>query len=422
MRISLTPETAQRIRDAIGDGVDLAPESVPAVLARLAVEAPPIYSEVLAQISGSQIRLDSESELHNRRRRNMLRRLLFSWGEYETGVGDRVFAKRRIAAAVPLSAAGLTLVVLAAALVFGHRPAPSTGPRSAAPDMPAQEPVARPSGGVLSRGQQAAAIAESPLSLPQADDPAPVRMSTAGFAAGSSGSPIVVRTETDPARDFGFSARPGTAVPVIYNRTAGPAGDRPAAAPDVPSSPAESGAEAVESTRLLVPGTRLSGRLVTGILIVPGGPPAPVVVEAGDPPGIWLGQAVLAPGGRVQITLQLAGQDRAHAVRALALDPARLVPGLTGRTSMEPPAAGPAMATAALGAAVDYAQTAARQGNVGALDGWDPFSGGGPAPAWTYVAARLAQALDTRGLTGTRMPATEVPAGAQMVILVMGGS
>ena len=74
MRISLTPETAQRIRDALGDGVDLAPESVPAVLARLAVEAPAIYSEVLAQISGSQIRLDSESELHKRRRRNTLRR------------------------------------------------------------------------------------------------------------------------------------------------------------------------------------------------------------------------------------------------------------------------------------------------------------------------------------------------------------
>ena len=89
---------------------------------------------------------------------------------------------------------------------------------------------------------------------------------------------------------------------------------------------------------------------------------------------------------------------------------------------MEPPAAGPAMATAALGAAADYAQTAARQGNVGAFDGWDPFSGGGPAPAWTYVAARLAQALDTRGLSGTRMPATEIPAGAQIVILVMGGS
>ena len=402
MRISLTPETAQRIRDALGDGVDLAPESVPAVLARLAVEAPAIYSEVLAQISGSQIRLDSESELHKRRRRNMLRRLFFSWGEYETGVGDRVFAKRHIAAAVPLSAAALTLVVLAAALVFGHRPIPSTAPRSAAPEMPAQARVLTPSRPAVR------SHIEGPLPYLSFSAPA----ASAGFTSVPSGSPIVVRTETDPARGTGVSARSGTAVPVIYNRTAGSTGDHPA----------EPAGEAVESTRLLGAGTRLSGRLVTGILVVPGGPPAPVVVEAGDPPGIWLGQAVLALGGRVQITLQLAGQDRVHAVRALALDPERLVPGLTGRTSMEPPAAGPAMATAALGAAADYAQTAARQGNVGVFDGWDPFSGGGPAPAWTYVAARLAQALDTRGLSGTRMPATEIPAGAQIVILVMGGS
>src|SRR5438105_5055959 len=162
MRISLTPETAQRIRDAIGDGVDLAPESVPAVLARLAVEAPAIYSEVLAQISGSQIRLDSESELHNRRRRNMLRRLLFSWGEYETGVGDRVFAKRRIAAAVPLSAAWLTLVVLAAGHVFGHRPISSTGSRGAAPDMPPQGQIRVSTPG----GPAARRPGEGPLSFP----------------------------------------------------------------------------------------------------------------------------------------------------------------------------------------------------------------------------------------------------------------
>ena len=416
MQVSLAPQTAQQIRDALGDGVDLAPENTPAVLARLAVEAPAIYSEVLAQISGSQIRLDSEAELHKRRRRHMLRRLFFSWGEYETDVGDRVFAKRHIAAAVPLSAAALTLVVLAAGHVFGHRPISSTGPRGAAPDLPPQGQIRVSTPG----GPAARRPGEGALSFPSL----PVPAASAGLTAGPSRSPLAVRRETDPAQEAGFSARPGTvlpAVPVVYNRVAGPAADHPSAS-EVPSSPAEPAGEAVDSTRLLVPGTRLSGRLVTGILVVPGGPPAPAVVEAGDPPGIWLGQAALAPGGRVQITLQLTGHDRAHAVRGLALDPERLVPGLTGRTSMEPPAAGAAVATAALGAAADYAQAAARQGTAGVLDGWDPFSGGGPAPAWTYVAARLAQALDTRGLAGSRMPATEIPAGAQMVILVMGGS
>ena len=83
---------------------------------------------------------------------------------------------------------------------------------------------------------------------------------------------------------------------------------------------------------------------------------------------------------------------------------------------------GAAVATAALGAAAEYAQAAARQANMGALDRWDPLSGGPTASAWTYVAAGLAQALDTRGVTGTPMPATEIPVGARMIILVMGGS
>src|SRR5713226_5366133 len=132
MRISLTPETAQRIRDALGSDVDLAPEGTPTVLARLAVEAPTIYSEVLSQISGSQIRLDSENELQKRQRRGMLRRLFFSWGEYETSVGDRLLAKRHIAAAVPLSLAAVTLLLLAVALVFGHRPTSSSARHVAA--------------------------------------------------------------------------------------------------------------------------------------------------------------------------------------------------------------------------------------------------------------------------------------------------
>ena len=420
MRISLIPQTAQQIRDALGDGVDLSPENTPAVLARLAVEAPAIYSEVLAQISGSQIRLDSEAELHKRRRRSTLRRLFFSWGEYETDVGDRIFAKRNIAAAAPLSAAALTLVVLAGALVFGHRPIPSTDPRAAALVMSPRAATAPALGGVVSRERQAIAMTEFPTSLLRPEDPAPFRVSTAGFAVGSSANPIVVRPEPAPAQDAGVSARPGTAVPVIYNRAAGPAADRPAVS-DVPS-PMEPAGEAVESARLLAPGTRLSGRLVTGILVVPNGPPAPAVVEVDNPPGIWLAQAVLSPGGRVQITLTLSGQDRARPVRGLALDPEHQLPGLTGRTSMELPVAGAAVATAALGAAAEYAQAAARQANMGALDRWDPLSGGQTASAWTYVAAGLAQALDTRGVTGTRMPATEIPVGARMIILVMGGS
>ncbi|HYM90701.1 MAG TPA: hypothetical protein VEW91_03575, partial [bacterium] len=62
--------------------MDLAPDVVPSVLGRLAVEAPAGYSQVLAELAGSQIRLDSEDELRRRQRRGAPRRLLFSWGEY----------------------------------------------------------------------------------------------------------------------------------------------------------------------------------------------------------------------------------------------------------------------------------------------------------------------------------------------------
>src|ERR1700737_1087811 len=120
MKIALNTETTQRIRDVLGADVDLAPERVPGVLARLAVEAPAVYSQVLEELSGSQIRLDSEEEFRRRRRRGVLRRLLFSWGEYETGVGDRLLEKRHIAAAVPLALAVLTMTLLAFSMMFGH--------------------------------------------------------------------------------------------------------------------------------------------------------------------------------------------------------------------------------------------------------------------------------------------------------------
>ena len=141
MQIALSPKTAQRIREALREDVDLAPDLVPGVLARLAVEAPAVYSQVLVELSGSQIRLDSEDQLRRRQRRGTLRRLLFSWGEYETDVGDRLFAKRNVAAAVPLSIAALTLTFLAISLALGHRAVPVSPQR--APVSPPPSAFAR---------------------------------------------------------------------------------------------------------------------------------------------------------------------------------------------------------------------------------------------------------------------------------------
>jgi hypothetical protein len=160
--------------------------------------------------------------------------------------------------------------------------------------------------------------------------------------------------------------------------------------------------------------------LVTGVVLVSGGPPVPVVAETETPRGIWLGQAILGPGDRVQVTVQLTGQDRAELVRGLALDPEHLIPGLTGRTSMRHPAVAAAVTTAALQAAADYAQTVLQQGGPGIFAGWTQFPGIPAAPAWTYFASRLAQAVEPHTTAGTLLATTEIPAGAPIILLIIG--
>jgi len=365
MRISLSPQTAQRIREALGNEVDLAPDLVPSVLARLAVEAPAVYSQVLAELSGSQIRLDSEAELLRRQRRSALKRVLFSWGEYETGVGDRLLAKRHIAAAAPLSMAALILAFLAISLALGHRP-------SAAPAQPA-------------------AVVSPPRAAPPPFVPAPREpgSSRSALAAMTPLLPSALPVLSPPI----FAPHPGTPVvvgassPVVYNRTA----DRDGAQVEAPSRPAP-GASPQPS---LAPGTRIPATLLTGAVVVAGGPPTPVVVETSTPSGIWMGQAALGPADRVQVTLTLVAQNRAEAVRGVALDPERLVPGVPGRTTVRRPSAAAALAAAAIGAAGDYAGAAAGQGVF--FDWWGAGANGQAPPAWTYLAARLAREFEKIG-------------------------
>jgi hypothetical protein len=444
MRISLAPETAERIRGVLGDDIDLAPDLIPSVLGRLAVEAPAIYSQVLTEISGSQIRLDSEDELRRRRRRGLVRRLLFSWGEYETDVGDRLIAKRHIAAAVPLGIATLTMTLLLLTLLFGHKTSPSDSGR---PAVAQPQPRGR---GVLEQsiplvmpprpasvyhaagGSERAPWPKIPASHASSAafvpiPPLPPFPETRGNVAGAPGNPIVV---TPPARLSGDVARgpalEGPVAPIVYNRStdaAGP-GSSPAGAesraPEVSGAATDDSLTASPVHRPWSPGARVPGRLVSGVVLVPGGPPVPVVAETETPRGIWLGQATLAPGNRVQVTVQLAAQDRTELVRALALDPDQLTPGLTGRTSMRRPAVAAAAATAALQAAADYAQTVLQQGGLGNFGGWTQFPGVQAAPAWTYFVSRLAQAVEPTTTAGALLATTEIPAGAPLILLVLG--
>jgi hypothetical protein len=446
MRVSLTPETTRRIREALGNDVDLAPDVVPSVLARLAVEAPVVYSQVLEELSGSQIRLDSEQELRRRQRRGMFRRLLFSWGEYETGVGDRLLDKRHITAAVPLALAVLTMTLLAFALLVGHRVIPSPAhpiaviqrppkgivrPETRIPSLvaPRPNPIMRDEtigatrlapGGPLGRSSIAGMMPVPALPPGLAGLPESPTIAGRGL-----GSPVVVNL---PAREAGARGEPGAGAPspIVYNRSADADSAQqvtvdPAALKTARSAPGIRTAGVSASS--LVPGMRLQATLLTGVLVIPGGSPVPVIVETADPRGIWVGQAVLGPGERIQVTLVLASHDRADGARGIALDPERLLPGLPGRTTVRHSSAATALATAALQAASDYAQATARQGSITVLGGLGPVAIGGQVPEpWTYLAARLAQEFQARGTAGEWVTTTEISAGTQLMILVTGAS
>ena len=444
MRISLTPETAERIRGALGDDVDLTPDLIPTVLGRLAVEAPAIYSQVLSEISGSQIRLDSEEELRKRQRRGLLRRLLFSWGEYETDVGDRLLAKRHIAAAVPLGIAMLTMMLLLLTLFFGHKTASSDSMRLAVAQPPARGRgvLERPIALVMAQRSTSAnqrAVAGERDNWPRS--PAPHASSAAflpmpslpslpevrGNVAGAPGNPIVVAPPAPLPRDIAHGpASDGPLAPIVYNRFADGAGPASPPAEATGRAPEVSGAARDDSYAAgpmhhpWSPGARVPGRLVSGVVLVSGGPPVPVVAETETPRGVWLGQATLGPGDRVQVTVQLTGQDRTGLVRALALDPEQLTPGLTGRTAMRHPAVAASFATAALQAAADYAQAILQQGGLGNFAGWTQFPGLQGTPAWTYFASRLARAVEPAVTAGTLLATTEIPAGAPLILLIMG--
>ncbi len=455
MEVHLLSETADRVRAALGEDVALSPADVPAVLARLAVEAPDVYSQVLSEISGSQVRLDSERALRRRRRRGLLRRALFWWGEYESEVGDRLIAKRHVAAAVPLALAGLILILFGVSAMLGHRQAPTpprVSARAAAP-VPAPRAASRPSvrdtpplpkrvpvpeTGDLAGGDPewpAPWWTPSPPRLPGhrvpsagTEPPGPVLPHEGGQAA--RGNPVVF-TRQPGSGGIGAAASirpdaPGPLSPIVYDRAAptadavdphrGGSGSGAAeAAPATDVAPATGTARAQTATsanRHWSRGQRVPARLATGAVVVAGGPPMPVVAESTEPEGVWLGHATLGPEGLVQVTFALG------AIHGVALDPARLAPGLAGRTAMRHPQAAGMVITAALQATADYVQALARQGQVTLVDGWAQLTAGSPAPAWTYLAGRLAQGLDVRAAGGGPVATMELDPNTPLVILL----
>jgi len=424
MEITLRPATADRIRQALGDEIDLAPTSVAAALARLAVEAPATYSEVLAEISGTQIRLDSERALVQKRRSAVWRRLLFSWGEYQSDAGDRLIAKRHVAAAVPLGLAGLFLLALVGSAVWGHRP----------PLVAGQTGIATPPRPIVAARVRAGGARIAPLPslpavppFPSAGDPVPWDLANVNLAPvrtdpAPPGNPLVLTFDvTQPSHLAAESSLTGTiagreaalASPIVYQyeHTAESASTTEGASPH-PAADTELQREAGRWTT----GQRVSAHLATGIVAAPSGSPTPVIAETTNPAATWLGQATVGADGRVQIAFALAGA--ADGVRGVALDPVHLTPGLVGNTSLRQPEAAAAALTATMQAAASYARALAQDGQITLSGGWAELASGQPGPGWTYFASSLADSIAPRSGVPGPIETSEIAAGAPLLILV----
>jgi len=433
MEITLSPETTRRVRDVLGDDVDLSPGAVPSALARLAVEAPRVYSQVLAELSGTEIRLDSERVLVRRRWWSVVRRHLFWWAEYQSDAGERLIAKRHVAAAVPLGLAGVILLLLAGSTMFRHhvpaaaarRPAVAVVPRPAFALTRAVDPT-----------RALAAHAFPPLvdlPIPPLGLPASGATASAPAAQGEPGaepprdplvfhldpepSPTAATTATPAPRDGGVDAAAGRGSPVVYDRARDEAesGVVPATGSASSVGRGEGPMDVGSAEQRLTPGARVGARLATGVLVASGGSPSPAIAETTSPAATWLGQATLGADGRVQIAFTVARPGAV--VRGVALDPDRLVPGLAGRTELRQPQAAAAALTVAARAAAEYTRALAQQG-LALAGSWGQLTLGQAAPPWAYLASSFADGIAPRSGVPGPVETSEISAGVPLLILV----
>jgi len=430
MEITLSPETTRRVRDVLGDDVDLSPGAVPSALARLAVEAPRVYSQILTELSGTEIRLDSERVLVRRRWWSVVRRHLFGWAEYESDAGDRLVAKRHVAAAVPLGLAGVILLLLAGSAVFRHH-APGAGGRrpavAAVPHTTFALPHAAASTQVLAAHQTMSPplvnLPIPPLGLLALGAAASAPAAQAASSAEPPRDPLVFQSDPEPSaatttatpasHDAGVDAAAGRGSPIVYDRDRDEAESVPAAAraTSVGRGPMDVGS----AGQLLAAGMRLEARLATGVLVASGGLPSPAIAETSGPVFTWLGHATLGVDGRVQIEFTVA--RRGDVVRGVALDPDRLVPGLPGRTELRQPRAAAAALTAAARAVAEYARALAQQG-LALAGSWGQMTLGQAAPPWAYFASSFADGIAPRGDVPGPVETSEISAGTPLLILV----
>lgn len=459
MEITLGSKSAARIRAVLGDDVDLSPAAVPRVLARLADESPALYSEILDQLSGSDVRLDSERMLHRRHRRNALRRTLFGWGEYESDAGDRLLAKRRVAAAVPfvlaavmLAAGGISSLLhrptdapAARVPVRATRPAgpPARSERTKVPPPPARfdhmvagEFAGRRSAGEGSRWPPSpsgravlAAVAEPPAARTTAQLPPVPTLplpGPAGFGLTSTALPPPIVFSRPQASAAGSDQRDAVAPrsPVVYARDAA----TDTAQPPEPRSASSAGPHATPDPKAVKIGDRIPARLVTAVIVTADSPPVPVVAQSNDG-STWLGYAALQSDRRIHISFREVDRDgagpsgvpvsRAAFSSGVALDPEQASPGLPGRLVIRRGATAVAAIAAIAQAASEYVQAIARAGQLSVSDGAAQISLGGPAPGWTYAASHFADMFNPQ-TARVAIETFEIGSGTPCLILITG--
>lgn len=449
MEITLGSESAARIRALLGDDIDLSPAAVPRVLARLAEESPALYSEILDHLSGSDVRLDSERMVHRRHRRNALRRALLGWGEYESDAGDRILAKRRVAAVVPLV---LAAVMLAAGGISSLLRRPTDAPAVRVPVRAARSvgPTARSerttipyplasfdhivAGENLRRPPSSpghtvsAAVTEPPAtrSIPQLPPvPALPLPGYAGFGLTGTALPPSIVFSRPQARAAGSDQSDAAAPrsPIVYAR--GAAADT--ALPPEPRSASSAGPRATPDSRAVKVGDRIPARLVTAVIVTADSPPMPVVAESNDG-ATWLGYAALQSDRRIHISFRRVDRDATAAPSGVpssssafssgvALDPQQASPGLPARLVIRRGATAAAAIAAIAQAASDYVQAVARAGQLSVSDGGAQISLGGPAPGWTYAASHFADLFNPQ-TARVAIETFEIGPGASCLILI----
>src|SRR5262249_48638006 len=121
-----------------------------------------------------------------------------------------------------------------------------------------------------------------------------------GITGRPPGSPVVVSLQAAPHEPAKLGDLVRAASPLVYNRTTDLEAQRRESSPGPTEPPAaargSAGGDMSPAPGALSAGSRVLGKLVTGALVVPGAAPVPVVVEAAEPHGVWVGQAVAGPG------------------------------------------------------------------------------------------------------------------------------